>query len=102
MLTPQVPVAKEGYPFIGFAAFCTLIFALLDLWIPASVLLLLTTFVLSFFRDPERFIPPQENTLVSPADGKVILLEKIDATTLLDKSNARLSEILVFNISSFS
>jgi len=53
MLTPQVPVAKEGYPFIGFVAFCTLFFALLGLPIPASVFLVLTIFVLCFFRDPD-------------------------------------------------
>ena len=99
MLTPQVPVAKEGYPFIGFVAFCTLIFALLDLWIPASVFLVLTTFVLSFFRDPERFIPPQENTLVSPADGKVILVEKIDANEFTAGKAYKLSIFMnVFNV----
>ncbi len=99
MLTPQVPVAKEGYPFIGFAAFCTLIFALLDLWIPASVFLLLTTFVLSFFRDPERFIPPQENTLVSPADGKVILVEKIAANEFTAGKAYKISIFMnVFNV----
>jgi len=99
MLTPRVPVAKEGYPFIGFVAFCTLIFAMLDLWIPASVFLVLTTFVLSFFRDPERFIPPQENTIVSPADGKVILVEKIDANEFTAGKAYKISIFMnVFNV----
>ena len=99
MLTPRVPVAKEGYPFIGFVAFCTLIFAMLDLWIPASVFLVLTTFVLSFFRDPERFVPPQENTLVSPADGKVILVEKIDANEFTAGKAYKISIFMnVFNV----
>jgi phosphatidylserine decarboxylase len=99
MLTPQVPVAKEGYPFIGFVAFCTLIFALLDLWIPASVFLVLTTFVLSFFRDPERFVPPQENTLVSPADGKVLLVEKTDANEFTAGKAYKISIFMnIFNV----
>ena len=78
MLTPQIPVAREGYPFIGFAAFCTLIFGVLGLCIPTFIFLLTTIFVLCFFRDPERFTPPSEDVLVSPADGKILLIEKVD------------------------
>ena len=78
MLTPQVPVAQEGYPFIGLTAFCTLIFGVLGLFIPTFIFLAATIFVLSFFRDPERFTPPQEDALVSPADGKILLIEKVD------------------------
>ena len=99
MLTPQVPVAKEGYPFIGFIAFCTLISALLGLWIPTAVLLIMTTFVLCFFRDPERFVPQKENTLVSPADGKVILVEKIDANEFTMGKAYKVSIFMnVFNV----
>lgn len=78
MLTPQVPVAREGYPFIGFVAFCTLIFGVLGLCIPTFIFLIITIFVLCFFRDPERFTPPGEDLLVSPADGKILLIEKVD------------------------
>jgi len=39
--------------------------------------LALTTFVVYFFRDPERIGPISEDALISPADGKVILIEKI-------------------------
>jgi phosphatidylserine decarboxylase len=45
--------------------------------IPAVLLL----FVLSFFRDPERRTPPDERTLVSPADGTVT-----DVTTAREES----------------
>lgn len=57
MLAPKVPVAQEGYPFIGFSAFLTLLFAILGLTGPALLTLLATAFILYFFRDPERFIP---------------------------------------------
>ncbi len=77
MKEPRVPVAREGYPFIVFSAFATLTAALLDYEFMAVVLLFLTGFVFYFFRDPERVIPDAEDGVVSPADGKVILVEKI-------------------------
>ncbi len=36
---------------------------------------LLTLFVVYFFRDPERAIPPGEKAILSPADGKVIQVQ---------------------------
>lgn len=77
MKMPQIPVAREGYPFIAFVAFVTLIVALLGYDLMALVALFLTGFVAYFFRDPERVTPDDEDVLVSPADGKVILVEKI-------------------------
>ena len=77
MKEPQIPVAKEGFPFIVFLAYATLIVALLGYDLIALVFLLLTGFVLYFFRDPERVIPETEDAVVSPADGKIILVEKI-------------------------
>lgn len=77
MKKPQIPVALEGYPFIGFAALTTLVLAILDYDGGALLALFLTAFVLYFFRDPERITPEDEDALVSPADGKVILIEKL-------------------------
>jgi len=77
MKEPQIPMAREGYPFIVFIAFATLIAALIGYESVALILLFLTGFVCYFFRDPERIIPDTEESVVSPADGKVILVEKI-------------------------
>jgi len=77
MKTPQIPVAREGFPFIAFIAFVTLILALLGYDFLAAITLILTGFVTYFFRDPERITPDDEDVVVSPADGKVILVEKI-------------------------
>ena len=77
MKEPKIPVAKEGIPFIAFAAFLSLIFAVLGNVIGCFVFLALTTFVLYFFRDPERISSDDEDALISPADGKVILIEKV-------------------------
>ncbi len=45
---------------------------ILALQIAAFVLLSLGTFILYFFRDPERVIPSDPSTVVSPADGRVL------------------------------
>jgi len=77
MKKPQIPVAREGIPFIAFIAFLTFIVALLGYDILAWISLLLTGFVIYFFRDPERITPDDEDVVVSPADGKIIRVEKI-------------------------
>jgi phosphatidylserine decarboxylase len=74
-------VVTEGYKFaagpivLGIAALF-LGWHVLALQIAAFVLLALGTFILYFFRDPERVIPSDTSTIVSPADGRV--LEVID------------------------
>lgn len=99
MKTPQVPVAKEGYPFIFFAAFVTLIFALVGCSWFAYTGLVVTTFVLCFFRDPERFIPPKPHVVVSPADGKVIVVEKIEDKAYLQQEVYKISIFMnIFNV----
>lgn len=77
MKDPQITVAREGYPFIAFIAFATLVMALLEYEFIAVISLLLTGFVFYFFRDPERISPDADDAVVAPADGKVILVEKI-------------------------
>lgn len=41
-------------------------------------LLVLSAGVFAFFRDPERVVPQDDNTLVSPADGVVSLITMVD------------------------
>lgn len=66
-------LAPEGFPFIfGFFGITVLV-AIFSPW-HAVVPLILTFFMVYFFRDPERDIPAGENVFVSPADGKVILI----------------------------
>jgi phosphatidylserine decarboxylase len=80
-----VYVVTEGYKFaagpivLGIAALF-LGWHVLALQIAAFVLLALGTFILYFFRDPERVIPSDTSTIVSPADGRVleIIDEKFD------------------------
>lgn len=77
-------IAREGLYFIliGMAATAALIAAAArydsKLAFGASLALgLLTLFTVFFFRDPERRFAPQDNILVSPADGKVIGIDTV-------------------------
>ena len=77
MKVAQIPVAREGYPFVFFAAFVTTVLALLDYELLSLTALILTAFVLYFFRDPDRISPDDEDAVVAPADGRIIMVEKM-------------------------
>ena len=72
-----IPVAAEGWPFIIPLAACTVILFAVGWRNIGVVSLLMTLFVLFFFRDPEREVPVGEGLVVSPADGEVIVIKEI-------------------------
>ena len=74
MRNQHTPFAREGYPFIGGAAFVTVVFAMLGWGFLTVICLALTLFTAWFFRNPERIPPAGERKVVSPADGKVIFV----------------------------
>lgn len=86
----MIKFAPEGYPFIfgflGFTIFISL-FTLSGALIPLA----LTLFMAFFFRDPERTIPEEGNIFVSPADGKVILIEKVNEGQYLKNDAVKVS-----------
>src|SRR3989441_3276445 len=67
-------MVKEGYYFgvpplaLGGVSF------LLHWYVAAAVLVLFAAFVFSFFRDPERMIPTEPGAVVSPGDGRVVVV----------------------------
>jgi phosphatidylserine decarboxylase len=69
-----LPVAKAGLPIIAASAFATLVVAILGFQVTAVIGLLWTFAVVGFFRDPDRAIPAGDDLIVSPADGKVIVV----------------------------
>ena len=80
-------IHREGYKSIGIA---TLIFGLLNvsifyffsaslLWLCIAILvisLVFLLFIISFFRIPSRKLTSGENLVVSPCDGKVVVIEE--------------------------
>jgi phosphatidylserine decarboxylase len=68
----RVRVALEGWVFVLPLAGATVLSALVGWWGVTGVGLVLTLGVALFFRDPERIIPQIPETIVSPADGRVM------------------------------
>ena len=77
---------KEGNTIILIAfAFCTisilLVNNLIDLpWLRISILLsilVLLFLVLQFFRNPKRVFTPNQDQVLSPVDGKVVVIEEV-------------------------
>jgi len=93
------PIAKAGYPFIYASAFVTVVFALTGLSILAMIGLFVTFCICGFFRDPDRVIPNKENAVVSPADGKVVFVDKIDNSDFIPGECIKISVFMsVFNV----
>src|SRR2546425_9417591 len=67
-------MVKEGYYFgvpplvLGGVSY------LLHWYAAAAVLVFLALFIFSFFRDPERVIPAEAGAVVSPGDGRVVVV----------------------------
>ena len=66
-------IAPEGLPFIAIALGIAALGAYLS-WRAFAVFFLVVIFVAAFFRDPFREIPQGPGLVVSPADGKVVLI----------------------------
>ncbi|MGA9997198.1 MAG: phosphatidylserine decarboxylase family protein [Pyrinomonadaceae bacterium] len=71
-------MAREGLPYIIVPALLALILFLMGLWPVALLFLLIAAFMAYFFRDPQRVVPTGENIIVSPADGRVTRIARLD------------------------
>lgn len=78
-------ITKYGYSTLGivtvlvFILFIAAIF-INNTYVKYSIVLLgivLLGFSLNFFRDPERVTPKGENFIISPADGKVLIIKEV-------------------------
>ncbi|MCI5147831.1 MAG: phosphatidylserine decarboxylase family protein [Candidatus Electrothrix sp. MAN1_4] len=99
MKKTDIPIAREGVPFILFSGFATLTCAILGLTPVALLGLVVTFFVTWFFRDPSRILPPDKDALICPADGKVIAIRKIFDERFLQQEVVRISIFMnVFNV----
>jgi len=67
-------MVKEGFTFGLPPLFLGGLSFLLHWYLAAAVLVFLALFVFSFFRNPNRAIPAEPGAIVSPADGRVVVV----------------------------
>jgi len=80
-------ITKYGYKNVALIAIISIILFVVSYFLGsiylgialASVTLLFLIFTLYFFRDPDRTSPQLENVILSPADGKVLLIKKVES-----------------------
>lgn len=96
---PIVPIAVPGYYFIFAAGFATVVFALAGTVLLSAICVVITLFICWFFRDPERVVPMDQGAVVSPADGKVIIVERLKEDPFTREDCIKISIFMnVFNV----
>jgi phosphatidylserine decarboxylase len=72
---PHPIIAREGWPFLAISVIVALIASVtLGAW--SLPFWLIALFVLQFFRDPGRLIPLDPKSVLSPADGRIVVVAK--------------------------
>lgn len=90
------PIHKEGYKFIFIFAIATAILALISN-VLGLIGLVATLWCIFFFRDPERFVPLEDNAIISPADGVVTRVEYgAEAPEELGYGKTKFNKISIF------
>lgn len=92
-------IAPEGWPFILIASGVTVVAALLGWAVVATLLLVLTIWVVAFFRDPVREGRRGDDVVIAPADGRVVSIIPIDEPQVIGGPSMRVSIFMnVFNV----
>jgi len=97
---PHPIIAREGWPFLlaGTAAAAVAQWTVGTGW--AAPLWLLVAFMLQFFRDPPRRIPREPGAVLSPADGRIVAVERAH-DPYLERDALKMSVFMnVFNVHS--
>lgn len=88
-------IHREGWKFATIFFLTSSL--LLMVWLPFAIIgFLLTFFVVWFFRDPDRKTPNIKNKIISPADGKICLIDKAKPPKELLMDSKEMFRICVF------
>jgi len=73
---PHPIIAREGWPFLVIVVAVSALIGASAGWIWSIPFWIVALFVLQFFRDPPREVPSDPAAIVSPADGRVVVVGK--------------------------
>ena len=94
----QYPISRDGWLYLAIFAVLTVLAYWAWPWLiilPGVIFL----FIAFFFRNPERDIPTDELSLVSPADGVVMDVERVFEDQFLNRESIRVRIFLsIFNV----
>jgi phosphatidylserine decarboxylase len=99
----RMTIHKEGYKIIFIVAFMALILnTILHTYYPGDALfyglsifsIVLCLFVISFFRNPRRSIGGDANSIIAPADGKVVVIEEVMETEYFNEKRLQVSTFM--------
>ena len=76
MMYPHPIIAKEGWPYLALVGALTLLVHYLGGIAWSWPLWIIFFFVLQFFRDPQRIPALGRDLALSPADGRIVVVEK--------------------------
>ena len=91
---------KEGYKIItGSSVLFVSLLLLVNQFLPATIigtllmiaLLVFYILILQFFRNPKRNTKIDANTIIAPADGKVVVIEKVNESEYFKKECTQIS-----------
>lgn len=94
---------REGYLIITIGLFILIGIQLLNLWLWTIVglwwlfglltlgVLVMAYLIIQFFRLPKRLFKGLENEIISPADGKVVVIEEVDETEYFNDRRIQIS-----------
>jgi len=93
-------IAREGYSTIAITAVISIFVcygaSFINHWsvyVIYGIMITLTALMVFFFRDPERSVPEDENLVISPADGKIVMIDEVDEEVYL---NSRARQVSIF------
>ena len=91
-------IAREGLPFVAIAAAVAIATAVAAaargsvlLWVAFGMVAPAALWVPWFFRDPEREGPRGDSLVISPADGKVVLITEVNEPSFVRGKATRIS-----------
>ena len=97
---PHPIIAREGWFFVGLALLVAAALTLLGWWILAILAWAAVLFIVQFFRDPGRAAPDNPKAVLSPADGRVVAVERA-RDSYLERDALKISVFMnVFNVHS--